>query len=312
MIRPLPVLAAVAFALAVVDAAQQTPFRVTRDTVPVFVTVVDKDNRLATNLPRESFQISDNGKAQTLTLFDNTPQPVRLIVMLDVSGSMLRNLPLLRASAEQLFTRLGPNDQARVGAFGTEITISPEFTHDAAALRRALPTEIDPNAPTPLWRAMDTAMSELAGIDERRVVLVLSDGKDSGPRKFNEKFITQLDVVDRALRDEIMIYGIGLQSRGQPREMRPGMDLGAMLAADFPDPGLGTAAIDSGGGYFEIRPRDDLGAAFARVIEELHSQYLLGFTPPARDGKAHKIEVKVSGKDLKPRARKSYRAPKVK
>ena len=66
-----------------------------------------------------------------------------------------------------------------------------------------------------------------------------------------------------------------------------------MMAADLPDPGLGTAALDSGGGYFEIRPRDDLGAAFARVIDELHSQYLLGFSPPARDGKEHKIEVKV-------------------
>ncbi|HET9373297.1 MAG TPA: VWA domain-containing protein [Vicinamibacterales bacterium] len=304
-------LALVGAAVAAVDAVQQqTPFRVTRDTVPVFVTVVDKDNRLATDLPREAFQVSDNGKAQPITLFDNSPQPVRLIVMLDVSGSMLRNLPLLRASAEQLFARLGPNDQARVGSFGAEITISPEFTRDAAALRAALPTEIDPGAPTPLWRAMETAMAELAGIDERRVVLVLSDGKDTGPRAFNERFVNQLDVVERAQRDEIMIYGIGLQSRGQPRQMRPGTDLGAMLAADFPDPGLGTAAIDSGGGYFEIRPRDDLGAAFARVIDELHSQYLIGFTPPARDGKAHKIQVKVTGKDLKPRARKSYLAPK--
>src|SRR5437763_1764955 len=110
---------------------QQPPvFRKVGDTVPVFVTVTDKSDRLVTNLTRDDFQLFDNGKPQPLTLFDNSPQPIRLIVMLDVSGSMSGNLPLLRASCEQLFTRLRPDDLVRVGAFGHEVTISPSFTHD--------------------------------------------------------------------------------------------------------------------------------------------------------------------------------------
>ena len=68
------------------------------------------------------------------------------------------NLPLLRAAAEQLFARLGPNDVARVGTFGREVMISPAFTRDVNELRRALPTVIAPDAPTPLWRAVDEAM----------------------------------------------------------------------------------------------------------------------------------------------------------
>ena len=129
----------------------------------------------------------------------------------------------------------------------------------------------------------------------RRVVLVLSDGKDApGFRKFGEKFIGQLEIVDRAQREEVMIYGIGLRSRGA-RSMPMGGDLRAMLVDDLPDPALGTTALETGGGYFEIRPRDDLGAAFARVVEELHSQYLMGFAPSARDGKRHRIEVKLPG-----------------
>jgi VWFA-related protein len=308
MTRSLVVLALVVGTFAAVDAQQQAPvFRLTGDTVPVFVTVLDKDNRLATNLTRDSFQILDGGRPQPLTLFDNTPQPIRLIVMLDVSGSMVGNLGLLRASCEQLFARLGPDDRARVGTFGKDITISPTFTRDAAELKAALPTEIAPDAPTPLWRSLDTAMAEFAGTAERRVILVLSDGKDGGPRKLFEKFIGQLDVVDRARREEVMVYAVGLRSRGLP--MMPGGDMRAMLAADLPDPGLGTAALETGGGYFEIYPRDDLGAAFARVVDELHSQYLLGFSPPARDGKLHKIDVRVTEKGLKPRARKSYLAP---
>jgi len=50
-------------------------------------------------LTREAFELRDEGKLQPIIQFDNTPQPIRLIVMLDVSGSMEGNLPLLRAAA---------------------------------------------------------------------------------------------------------------------------------------------------------------------------------------------------------------------
>ena len=88
------------------------------------------------------------------------------------------------------------------------------------------------------------------------------------------------------------------------------MNLPQALVADLPDPGLAKLAIETGGGYFEMRPRDDLAAAFTRVADELHSQYLLGFAPPERDGKRHKIEVKLKPKGLESRARKNYVAPK--
>ena len=95
-----------------------------------FVTVTDGDGRLVTKLTRENFEVRDEGKPQPITLFDNTPQPIRLIVMLDVSGSMEGNLPLLRAASDQLFARLRPDDVVRVGAFGHDIAISPSFTRD--------------------------------------------------------------------------------------------------------------------------------------------------------------------------------------
>lgn len=287
-------------------------FRGTGDMVRVFVTVTGRDDRIVTSLSRDQFEIRDNGRVQPLALFDNTPQPVRLVVMLDVSGSMSGNLSLLRAASDELFARLRPDDLVRVGTFGHDIAISPAFTGDRRALVAALPRFIDPDAPTPLWRAVDQAMDAFGDVEGRRVVLVLSDGKDGGPRRFGERYIGQLDVVERARREDVMIYGIGLHSRQAAGRMPvAGANLAAMMAADFPDPGLGTAATESGGGYLEIRPRQDLGAAFARVADELHSQYLLGFTPPVLDGKTHRIEVRVSDRTAKPRARKSYVAPKA-
>ena len=85
--------------------------------------------------------------------------------MLDVSGSMEGNLPLLRNATEQLFARLRPDDVVRVGTFGRDVEISPIFTRDINLLRAALPKMIAPDAPTPLWRALDEAIDAF-GKDE--------------------------------------------------------------------------------------------------------------------------------------------------
>jgi Ca-activated chloride channel homolog len=297
------------------DAAQQAPpvFRGRADVVRVFVTVTDRDGRLVTTLTQDQFEVRDEGKPQPIVLFDNTPQPVRLIVMLDVSGSMEGNLPLLRRAAEELFARLRPDDGARVGTFGVDVSISESFTRDAGALRAALPESINPQAPTPLWRALDQAMEAFGSEgDQRRVVLVLSDGKDSGFTGFRQPVASQAGVIDRAVREDVMIYAIGLRSRRR-QPMMPGMGPGglqAAMAADLPDPGLARVAEETGGGYTEIRPSEDLAEAFARVADELHGQYLLGYAPPKRDGKVHDVDVRVATHGFKPRSKKNYVAPK--
>lgn len=305
----------VACVLDVLGAAgpQQPIFRGGSDAVRVFVTVTDRDGRLVTTLTQDNFEVRDEGRPQPIIQFDNRPQPIRLIVMLDVSGSMEGNLPLLRAAGAQLFARLRTDDLARVGAFGHEVTISPAFTRDPDELSAVLPTAIAPDAPTPLWRGIDQALDAFNDADDRRkVILVLSDGKDTGQLNFRQRPASQAEVIDRARRDDVMIYAIGMRSRST-RSRPPGVGQGglqAMLMADVPDPGLARVAEETGGGYTEIRFGQDLGAAFAGVADELHTQYLLAFAPPTRDGKVHDITVRVTKGGLKPRARTSYVAPK--
>jgi VWFA-related protein len=231
--------------------------------------------------------------------------------MLDVSGSMEGNLPILRDASDELFARLREDDRARVGTFGRKVEISPTFTHDRGELRAALPTVIEPDAPTPLWRGIDEAMDAFGKErEDRRVVLVLSDGKDTGMGGgFQRHVSSQGGVIDRAREEDVMIYAVGMRSRMRPNAMGP-VDMRSVMLADQPDPGLARVAEETGGGYLEIRGGEDLGSAFARVADELHAQYLLGYAPPKRDGKAHSIDVRVTEKGFKPRARKSYIAPK--
>ena len=77
---------------------------------------------------------------------------------------------------------------------------------------------------------------------------------------------------------------------------------------DRPDEGLPKIATATGGGYFELTSTDDLASTFARVAEELHHQYALGFTPTKLDGKMHTLDVRVAQPGLTARARKSYLA----
>jgi len=73
-----------------------------------------------------------------------------------------------------------------------------------------------------------------------------------------------------------------------------------------PDPNLKDLAADGGGGYYELKSADDLGATFARIADELHHQYLLAFTATKLDGKTHDLEVRVKRAGLTIRSRRSY------
>ena len=79
-----------------------------------------------------------------------------------------------------------------------------------------------------------------------------------------------------------------------------------------PDPGLAKIAGETGGGYFELTRAEDLASTFARVADELHRQYALGFEPSKLDDKTHKLEVKIKQPGAKARARKSYVAAREK
>lgn len=272
------------------QAGQQQPiFKSATRTVPVYATVTDATGRLVPDLERADFEVFDEGKKVELSVFENVVQPITVVVMLDTSGSMTMNLELLKQAATQFVIRLLPADRARVGSFSDKVRVSPaDFTGDRDELMRILRDDIQFGNPTALWDATDVSMDALKDMQGRRVVLVFTDGADTYSRR------SQGDILTRARSEEFMIYAIGLRSqmRGQ--------------GVTRPDPGLKKVAEETGGGYFELRRTDELNATFTRVAAELHSQYALGFTPQAIDGKVHKLEVRVARPGLVARARKSY------
>jgi Ca-activated chloride channel homolog len=301
------------------DARQQPPFRSGARTVAVHATVTDGDGRLVPDLTREDFEVYDNGKLQPLTVFSADVQPLSIVVMLDRSGSMAGSFRLVAAAAEAFVRKLQPDDKARIGTFATRIDVAPEqFTNDVAELVQILRADQQGGGPTPLWNAVNVATDGLATQDGRRVVLVFTDGVDN-PMNFRTNNLTLMDVMLRAQAENVMVYAIGLESR-VPMRSGPRGSLGGRgglggfggggMMLQRPDPGLPVIAAETGGGYFELRNAQDLASTFARVADELHRQYALGFEPAKLDGKTHKLEVKVRKPRMKVRARKNYLAAK--
>jgi Ca-activated chloride channel homolog len=287
--------AAALLVLIVPVAAQQ--IKISTMTVPVYVTVLDQTKRLVPDLQQGDFEVLDNGRPQTLAIFENTPTPITTTVMLDTSGSMTTALDLVKDGAEQFLLRLLPSDQAQVGAFNDKIEFHPEssFTGNRDELVQSL-RNLDFGYPTRLYDALDESIAHLENIDGRKVVLVFTDGDDTASKVGLGK------VMDRAREKDVMVYAIGLVNdyfNGQQR------------VRSQPDRGLKKLAEETGGGYFELKRTADLNETFTRVAEELHSQYVLGFSPEALDGKVHKLEVRVKKAGMTARARKSYLATKA-
>jgi Ca-activated chloride channel homolog len=271
----------------------QAAFRGGTTTVSIYATVINKEGRLVPDLEQEHFEVYDEGKKQEVTLFKSDVQPVSVIVMLDTSGSMTLNLDLLKMAAEQFVIRLLPADRARLGSFSDKIVINPPmFTSDRDELVRIVHENIEFGNPTFLWDAIARSMTALQKEQGRKVVLVFTDGEDDKSReyKFDELFT-------RAQSEDVMIYAVGLKNKFMGMETRPDKDLKRL-------------ALETGGGYFELTKATDLASTFTRVADELHRQYVIGFTPQNLDNRVHLLDVRVKVDGMTARARKSYLAAK--
>jgi Ca-activated chloride channel family protein len=299
-------------------------------TVAVYATVTNARGRLETDLSRDDFRIDDDGKRQELTLFSNDVQPITVVMLLDRSGSMKPNFDLEERAAEAFVGAMGPADKARIGSFATRIQVDPdEFTPDHGTLLKILRNDLQEEGPTPLWNAVDIGIDKLLVEQGRRVVLVFTDGVDM-PLNFSNHNKSLKDVMKRAEEQNVMVYAIGLAGQnGAPAALRGipdplgrsggggfgghggGSSGGGGLQMEKPDEGLPKIAAATGGGYFELTSARELATTFARVANELHHQYALGFTPEKLDGKMHDLTVRLSQPELMARARKRYLAAKA-
>lgn len=291
-------------------------FRAGVETVAIYATVLDEFGELVTDLTENDFTVLDDGRPQTLTLFQSTFQPITATLLVDTSASMTLGYERAVEAAEQFIIRLMPGDQARIGSFADKIRWATDLTPDRDRLLRGLRENLDIGNPTRIWDSLDETRLELAPLGGRRVVMLFTDGTDTASRQARERFLDELR------SDEVMIYVVQF-----PMARWPDPELALYQVVLHRSPasgerparspreatqraidGLRSIAFQTGGGHVLLNPNDDVNATFAQITNELHHQYVLAFTPQKRDGRVHAIELRTR-RGATVRARRSYLAP---
>ena len=287
-------LAPVVLAGAAVLAAQDRParFRSGVDLISVTATVIDANGHLVADLPREAFEVYEDGERQPLAQFTNERVPVSVAVLLDVSDSMYgQRLVDARAAVERfLFDLLDDEDEFSVVAFNHRPVPLSDWTQTPDVVSRAMGA-IRPFGSTALYDAVLDALPMMTTRAKQRAsLLIISDGADTASDA------ALRDVRSALVRSDAFVYALAIDPPAK-RAINHSVNVSA----------LNEITGGSGGNTEIVHETAGLVAATARIAEELNSQYVLGYhSPHPADGKYHSIRVRVTTPEYRVRARRGY------
>jgi Ca-activated chloride channel family protein len=283
--------------------------------VDVLYTVVNKRQKLVTDLNKEDFRVFDDGAEQMIASFSQpTDLPLRIGMVLDTSNSIRGRLQFEQdAAIEFLFSALRRNiDQAFLMTFDDGPQMIESFTGDTNALRDVILKQ-RAGGGTSLYDAIYTASDLLLtksplppgpNPDVRRVLVVISDGEDNSSNR------SRGQAVEMAQRAGVIVYSISSSTQWLDisDERDPEKRIQRKYDKTEGDHVLEQMAGETGGRAFFPYRVDDLGQAFLDIGDELRHQYALAYNLPGRtpDGKFHTIRIQVNRKDVAVRARKGY------
>src|SRR5437868_5185332 len=192
------------------NAPQEQPaetLKVNVDVVNVFCNIKDKHGALIPDLKKDDFQLSEDGKPQTIKYFSaDTEQPLTLGLLMDTSGSMIQVIPAEKEVAGEFLNQvLRPKDLAFFMTFDVDVELLQDFTSSPRQIRHAMeqakvnappspggglpglgggPLPTARNSPgTTLYDAVFLASDEkLATETGRKAVIIMSDGVDEGSK----------------------------------------------------------------------------------------------------------------------------------
>jgi Ca-activated chloride channel homolog len=290
---------------------QQVPyvFESRVDMVSVAVAVTDEKGTFVTGLEVEDFTVFEDGVRQEIRLFAagleeswvGLPPEVKdevsgrqvVGLMLDASGSMEEDMRLVREAALKFLTNLPKTENLFVMDFDENIRLSQYSTDDQRLLSDRI-YDVQAEGWTALYDAVATFLERLYALDGKKTLVVFSDGVDS------RSTLSMGEVMDMVKLSDTTIHTIhfGVSQARSSRAFEEGRFLRQMSS-------------ETGGSYAFGDSLEQLDELYDKLLEELFSQYTLGYvsTNSRLDGKYRKIKVEVELEDVKIRARKGYFGP---
>lgn len=304
----------------VVLAQRPQPIRVDVDLVTVACSVTDQNGALVQKLGIDDFILTDNGAPQQIKqLWQDVDLPLTIGLLVDVSGSQMGLIEKHKRTISEFLRRVvGPQDRAFLVTVGPDVRLVTDLTNSVEELQRGVDAMDgrqsageqlgDPCRSghrrfqlgcggTALWNSVWAASRlKMKGLQGRKALVIVSDGMDTGSK---HKLV---DAIEAAQGADTLVYAIKYVS--PMVVISPTM---ALLTAF--SHGMRRLAEETGGEQFPA-PHGGPGEIFAKIEQELRSQYVLAFSPAenGHDGKYHKLAIKMKRADLKARARKGYYA----
>jgi VWFA-related protein len=285
-----------AMAGATLIAQQEGVFRANADFVAVDVSV-RQAGRPVTGLTARDFELRDNGALQDVADLTYQQLPIDVVVALDVSSSVAgRVLDELRRALQQVRSDLAARDRLKLVTFNMRIKELVGFEAPADAMDTAL-TRLAASGNTMIFDTIAVALTSSSSGDRRQLVVVLSDGEDSGSITDAG---TLFDVARRTTPtlDVVLASSLASDAAVSARSIPATEALRQMYSA---------LARETGGLVFNVDVSSALSTTFRRMLEEFRSSYVLHFVPSgvARRG-AHTLDVRVKRPGVDVRARRGY------
>jgi Ca-activated chloride channel homolog len=261
-------------------------------TVPLFVSVIDKNGTARDDVDQALFKVIDNGtEGHILQIGKAFNQPISIALLLDASNSMMYEMPkATRAAVNFIEGTLKPGDRCAVYSVRTSPRREVELTTNRTAVEQIVKS-LQAEGRTALYDAIASAERELHDEKTRRAIVILTDGGDTSS-------IASFDEIDRLTKEAgIPIYVIAYDS-GVNEE--PGQDMNRLhyLATET-------------GGFLVTASAQNLQAKYADIEKDLRAQYAITYqiTDLARHNQWRKVHVMLKSPQLTARTIRGYFAP---
>jgi VWFA-related protein len=280
------------------------PLRAQSTDTPVFKTGVSdvrldvqvtEGRDLVKGLVKEDFVVTDEGQPQTLVSFSHGNEPLNLILLLDISESMQKNISLIAQAARNALAHLRPADRVAIMVFAQRSEVQQEFSDNLAETARQIARAVENhnvgNTTQINAAVMDAAryMQENAGPGGSRAILILTDNLSMSYQLTDGQVIRELNKTDTSFN--AIVTGRAIQPRPPTPSMYPN--------PDYTPSNVMHLAEETGGEWVKA---ESAGDSFNEMIERIRSRYMLAYhEPPSSPGAFRHVAVA-----LTETARKKY------
>jgi VWFA-related protein len=246
----------------------------------------------AARITGQDIEVLEDGVPQKVDTFHEVALPVTIMLALDASGSMTRSAERAQEAAREFVLAMRPEDQIGMILFADRA----EYIHSPTQRRDWSLEAIDAYKAaggTALYDALYDSLAQLEGVQGRRVIVVVTDGRDENAASNGPGSLRGWDDVLRKLQQtEATVYAVGIGSRVDRARLQE-------------------VADRSGGAAYFPSDVTALTTDYQKILDELRRRYALGYesTNRVRDGKWRKVQIRPRLADVTVRSRDGYFAP---